>query len=235
MPIRDWNDRLEAIRRNCERLEDILKKSPCPSEGKVLQKFEIGPPATEKELAAAEKQIGFEFPESFRKVMLEFSASFCLEWFLPKNDISAFSAEYCSSRCGGCEWNLADIVAINCRRDYNEMAEICVEIAYETAPEYFRSFFEDRRICLEIINGDAVMMKIGHKIDEEISYFMHDGGPAIGFGTVLGRNFEDFIDRWMRLAFDGQDYWDWKPYIEKDGLNPDSEPGRHFQAWFFAE
>ena len=80
------------------------------------------------------------------------------------------------------------------------------------------------------------MMDNNHATDgQELSYFMHDGGPDDGFGAVLGQNFEDFIDRWTQLAFVGPEFWILGNFLGTNGVDPDAELGKNFRSWFFAE
>jgi len=136
---------------------------------------------------------------------------------------------------GGCCWNLEEIVQINCR-DYDDIVQIYSQTEDEEDRTYFLDFFEHRRFWLEIGNGDALMMDNNHATDgQELSYFMHDGGPDDGFGAVLGQNFEDFIDRWTQLAFVGPEFWILGNFLGTNGVDPDAELGKNFRSWFFAE
>jgi hypothetical protein len=50
-----------------------------------VQEVIIDKPASLEQIIKTEEQLGVKLPESFKKVLNEFSANFSLRWFLPDN------------------------------------------------------------------------------------------------------------------------------------------------------
>lgn len=235
MSMAEWKDRLDTIRRRCEYFDVSLTKSGYQADRSTLGYCHIGHPASEKEIQDAEIVLGFRLPTSMRNVLLYFAGSFEISWCLPSDSsIEIFkSSDGMEANRGGCWWSLEKIVEIN-HSLHQSVLEGYGAIPDAAIREYFLDFFTNRRFWSEIANGDYLMFRIDNN-QQEISYGMHDGGPEDGFGAVLGSNFEEFIDKWMQLAFVGPEYWKIEPFLGKDGIDPNSDNGQQFCTWFFGQ
>lgn len=237
MPVNDWKNQLESIRRNCERLDAVLGRS---ADDKTLDRFEIGAPATEDEILETEKYLGFKLPLSFRNVLLHFAKSFDVIWSVPFGKSISLSKK--DVRWGRCCWNLGEMINFNGKM-YDHLIESFEEIEGEDEKTKKRRLrylnnAKSQRIWHGIGNGDALLFGIGDENKQEISYYMHDlfdGGPEDDLGECLGKNFEDFIDRWIRIAFIGPEEWELWPFLGKNGVDPDSELSKEFQKKFFVD
>lgn len=239
MSMDQWMERLEALRQNCERI-DLIVKNAGHVVDKILRNFHIGPPATIGEVEEAEKKLGFAFPSSLRKVLLEFSGSFDVFWYLYDTPIAGYPVGCTTLSRGSCSWSIDEIISAS--KDFKEAIPYYIGEENDEMTEddrldreWYIDYFRDRTFWLNIPNGDELMIGCRNEDQQEISYFMHDGSRYDGSCSRLGKDFEDFIDRWMQLAFIGPEYWVIEDFIADGELKPDSELGRQFQDWFFGD
>jgi cell wall assembly regulator SMI1 len=104
MAISDWTARWEALRRACENRKatgrwDAGRDKP--------PRFEVGPPATEQDVAKVEVTLGCAIPSSLRKVLLECSGVTSIEWQL--RDKTALPNVFRQIFSGECRWDLASL------------------------------------------------------------------------------------------------------------------------------
>lgn len=144
MPRSDWPARWEALRQACAkskatgRWETGRKKPP---------RFQIGPPATEQDVAAIEAILGRPIPLSLRKVLLEYSANVCIEWQLPdrRKRPDAFREIF----AGECRWDLQSLPALE--STYCEWLQ-----AFTDPTDKYDGPWQNKFPILEVGNGDMV-------------------------------------------------------------------------------
>lgn len=222
--MNEWHERLDELKRSCERLDALIKDSGYEYDDSVGY-FEIGPPAKESDILETEKRLAYRIPSSFRNVLLEFSGSFKAGWGVPRD--APINMLYETN--GYCYWNLDLLVSLN-ECDYKIWHEEAMELKDGDEEDVaFSSRILNGRFWYDVPNGDLLSIGIGDEDSQEIRYLEHDGG----FFTYLAENFEDFIDRWMKLAFIGPEIWHLESYCDENGLMPDGEKGRTFQEWFY--
>src|SRR5436309_14576713 len=81
MAISDWRSRWDALRRACKHRNATGRWAAGADKP---PRFEIASPATVREVVTMENRLGTAIPSSFRKILLEYSASVCIEWALPE-------------------------------------------------------------------------------------------------------------------------------------------------------
>src|ERR1051325_10244672 len=101
MAILSWPARWDALRQAC----DYCKATGRRAEGRGKPpRFEIAPSASERAVGATEVKLGGAIPSSFRKVLLEYSGSVCIEWALP--DGTQMPEPFRQIWSGECRWDL---------------------------------------------------------------------------------------------------------------------------------
>src|SRR5262249_20602409 len=104
MAISAWPTRWDALRGACDYRNATGRWAK--GAGKP-PRFDIGPPATEREVGRLEATLGCTIPPSLRKVFLEYSAATCIEWALPEGAVMPESFRQIWS--GECRWDLASL------------------------------------------------------------------------------------------------------------------------------
>jgi hypothetical protein len=117
---------------------------------------------------------------------------------------------------------------------YEEDRKLMIEsldgVQFEPGEMYYDTAFA----FIHVINGDHIAIDTAQE-GEPVIYLSHEIGS--GHGGRLAANFEDFIDRWSKIAcmpFDGymlDDLWS----EEADGLDPNSEFARMITGRFGLE
>lgn len=196
-------------------------------------KLHIGPPITEKGLEKMEETFGHTFPASLRNVFLEQSCSFGVSWSIKENRYrhEGFSDIY----YGEFILNFTELYHLG------KAKEGFLERNRDDQDESVSSWldlYRNRKPLMELRNGDTLLMGMDDE-HQEIVYFMHDALDGSDdwykkHGTVLGKNFEDFLDRWCPLAFAGPEHWILERFLSPDGIEPAGKQAAEFQDWFFA-
>jgi hypothetical protein len=209
----------EPYRTWVERWEKTLSAVRCV--GGRADDFSVGPPATERDIAATEKKIGRRLPSSFKRALLEFSGSVWVSWSL-----AGASEEAC--KAAGVAYE--GVVLINLRTVERAEAERVGSCQR----------FERRRDDDESLDrwlGSLAWYEDAHAT---LGFDMRDAGddaPVVllekprwwpDCRAWLARDFMDFMDRWTRACsvqpdsdrLDGLvlDHW--------GGLDPDAPAAR---------
>ena len=198
-------------------------------------KIYVGPPASLQDVEKTEETLGFRFPSSLRNVFLNFSGSFMVSWLVDEHSVLKKDQQL-DIRSGFCLWNLTEIVHAN--SDYESSVASFDDLAANDEDiRQWISICDGRRIFMPLDNGDNLLIGIGDDEHQEIVYFSHDEMyPSGGYhdhGKLLGKTVEEFIDRWMQLAFVEPEIWNLKQFLNDEGLQVDGEMGKHFKSWFF--
>ncbi|WP_053360810.1 SMI1/KNR4 family protein [Bacillus sp. FJAT-27251] len=204
-----------------KRMQTIIDK--IEELGGEIREVILDEPASPEQIVRIETELGVKLPESFKKVLIEFSSYFSLRWFLP--DEMERNEEFREIFCGTPNWGLK----------YLALAEEgrigWVEQAFPNPEDEYDAVWHNKLAFCEVGNGDYLAFDMSYGDDASIVYLSHDGGEGHGFR--LGDNFIEFIDRWSRLGFVGCEDWQWMPFTAgpESGLLPDSEAAQRFRAW----
>jgi hypothetical protein len=183
--------------------------------GRVL----VGSPASAEEVAAIERSSGLPMPESVRRLFLAVRSVEAVWHFA--DDVEP-PGEFRGIFAGDCSWSLDRVPAEI--EDYREW----VSVAFPEADDPYCSVWHGKYPLLHVGNDDRIALDG----DGRVVYLSHDEGE--GHGYVLGRDVFEFLDAWTRLGCPGPEDWQWLPFVAAagEGLDPDSESGLAWRAWF---
>ncbi|WP_044796240.1 SMI1/KNR4 family protein [Bacillus cereus] len=190
--------------------------------GGEVQEVCIDEPSSLEQIIQVEEKLGIKLPNSFKKVLLEFSGNFSLRWFLP--DDVELPNEFTDIFCGTPHWSLESLSEFE-----KERKGLVDEVFSNIDDEYDVVWYNKLAFC-EVGNGDYLAFDMKDDIDAPIIYLSHDDGE--GHGYKIANNFIEFIENWSRVAFVGCEDWQWLPFTTsfESGINPDDEPAKKFRT-----
>jgi hypothetical protein len=230
MAIQDWPGRWEALKVACGERRATGRWAKGQAHPAT---FDIAPPAKELDIFAVENQIGFRFPESFRNVLLKYSAAVRIEWELPeKIDLPG---EFRDIFAGECRWNLVDLPSLQ--------AEHCnwITKCFSNPNDPYDRVWHNKFPILEIGNGDMLGIELGTPDNQAVVYLSHEDSFIHGYR--LGRDFEDYLDRLSLLGCVGSEDWQFYPFlfdpdakeypfVRNSMLQTQSEKAKKWRSWF---
>lgn len=206
---REWRRYSEAALTACTRL------------GGDARTLSVAKAASESEVSNVERELGIVLPQSFRRVLTEFSSAFQLTWFLPEEVETPFKGIF----CGDFGWSLGDLVSLE--EDRKNWVREC--FSNENDP-YDRVWHH--KLALHAVgNGDYLALDLTQERGPLV-YLSHDDGE--GHGYVLGIDFESALTQWTKLGCVGSEDWQWIPFVQgaESGLDADCENARRWRDWF---
>lgn len=84
--------------------------------------------------------------------------------------------------------------------------------------------WHNKLVFMPVQNGDYIAFDLEDENDDKrVVYLSHDDGE--GHGYILGENFKDFMDRYIRTCCCGLEDWQMISFMKNstDGILPDSE------------
>ena len=207
-----WQSRWEHALAACQRL------------GGDVHPLEIGPPATEPEVLAVERELGYRLPTSFRSVLTSFARRVSFAWFLPSH--LQLPTAFHDIFSGQCAWDLEQLLVY----EYDRRG--WVNQVFPNPDDPYDRVWHHTFAFMPVPNGDYLTIDLQAGEDGPVVYASHDDGG--GHGYKLGANFIDCIDRWTQLGCPGGEDWQILPFLESPTsyINPTSENGREWQAFF---
>ncbi|HDR5277389.1 TPA: SMI1/KNR4 family protein [Bacillus thuringiensis] len=189
--------------------------------GGEVQEVCIDEPSSLEQIIQVEKKLGIKLPNSFKKVLLEFSGNFSLRWFLP--DDVELPNEFTDIFCGTPHWSLESL------SEFEKERKDLVDEVFSNLDDEYDVVWHNKLAFCEVGNGDYLAFDMKDDIDAPIIYLSHDDGE--GHGYKIANNFIEFIENWSRVAFVGCEDWQWLPFTTsfEIGINPDDEPAKKFR------
>jgi len=196
-----------------ERLHIVAER--IPEIGGTVRELVMDPPATEAEIAEAERELGRRLPVSFRKALAEFSSNFIRHWIFP--EAFRLTGDLVGIFGGSAHWGLHPVIECESqRKDW-------VKNVFSNPLDEYDKVWHNKLAFLDLGNGDFLAFDLNGGDDPPVVYLSHDDGE--GHGYVLGRNFAEFLDHWSRLAFVGLEDWQWLPFVKDRSVGLDPECG----------
>lgn len=186
--------------------------------GGEVQEVCIDEPSSLEQIIQVEEKLGIKLPNSFKKVLLEFSGNFSLRWFLP--DDVELPNEFTDIFCGTPHWSLESL------SEFEKERKDLVDEFFSNLDDEYDVVWHNKLAFCEVGNGDYLAFDMKDDIDAPIIYLSHDDGE--GHGYKIANNFIEFIENWSRVAFVGCEDWQWLPFTTsfESGVNPDDEPAK---------
>lgn len=156
----------------------------------------IGRPATEEEICTVEARLNAKLPNSFRKVLAEFSGSVCFNWFLPEEVGRPEAFEEIFS--GEVFWDI-------------DRLENLDELALQAEDDTLRGAIQ----FMTAGNGDVLAFGRDEDGERPILYWSHEGEGTF----LLGRTYGAYMENFTTLHCVGSEYWQMEPFLDDDGLN----------------
>lgn len=207
-----WQDRWLASIKACERI------------GGKTNLLTVKPPASLSEVETVEQRLGFQLPDSFRKVLCDFSSGVNFYWFLPEG--FNFPEPFQGIFRGNCSWDLKSLENLEQNR------KTWISICFPNPSNPYDAVWHNKLEFLEVGNGDILGIDLSTGSDGPVVYASHDGSD--GHGYLLGETFIDFIDRWSRLGCPGSEDWQMLPFLSdsKSYLDPDCHNAQEWRKLF---
>ncbi|QQP81866.1 SMI1/KNR4 family protein [Bacillus sp. TK-2] len=190
--------------------------------GGEVQEVCIDEPSSLEQIIQVEEKLGIKLPNSFKKVLLEFSGNFSLRWFLP--DDVELPNEFTDIFCGTPHWSLESL------SEFEKERKDLVDEVFSNLDDEYDVVWHNKLAFCDVGNGDYLAFDMKDDIDAPIIYLSHDDGE--GHGYKIANNFIEFIENWSRVAFVGCEDWQWLPFTTsfESGINPDDEPAKKFRT-----
>ncbi|HDR4423202.1 TPA: SMI1/KNR4 family protein [Bacillus cereus] len=204
-----------------ERIEIITSR--IKEIGGEVQEVCIDEPSSLEKIIQVEEKLGVILPNSFKKVLLEFSGNFSLRWFLP--DDMEIPNEFSEIFCGTPHWSLENLF------EFEKERKDWIDTVFPNPEDEYDVVWHNKLAFCEVGNGDYLAFDMKNDIDAPVIYLSHDNGE--GHGYKIANNFIEFIDNWSRVAFVGCEDWQWLPFTTRfdSGINSDDEPAKKFRNW----
>ena len=167
--------------------------------GDEVQEVCIDEPSSLEQIIQVEEKLGIKLPNSFKKVLLEFSGNFSLRWFLP--DDVELPNELTDIFCGTPHWSLESL------SEFEKERKDLVDEFFSNLDDEYDVVWHNKLAFCEVGNGDYLAFDMKDDIDAPIIYLSHDDGE--GHGYKIANNFIEFIENWSRVAFVGCEDWQW--------------------------
>lgn len=218
MAISAWPARWDALRRACDnrnatgRWAEGAGKPP---------RFDIGRPASERDVSRVEARLGCAIPPSMRRVFLEYSGATCIEWALPEGVEKPEVFRQIWS--GECRWDLASLPEL--LETYRGWLKI-----FPNANDFWDGPWQNKFPVLEVGNGDMLAIDLGEQ--QAVVYLSHEGDDSV-HGYWLGTDFEDYVDRLSLLGCVGSEDWQLKPFVSgpRSLLETNGANAEEWRAW----
>lgn len=191
--------------------------------GGDVSQVKIDAVASPQQIAQCEKVIGYKLPESFKKVLLEFSSALYFRWVFP--DDFQLEGELEGIFSGMLYWDIGLLKEINGNKNG------WITNVFSNPDNAYDKVWHQTLAFYEVGNGDYIAFDlVENSSDACVIYLSHDDG--VGHGYKLADNFIDFLEKWSRMGFVGGEDWQWLPFISnaQSGLMPDSQCAKSFRS-----
>lgn len=202
--------RIEQIAR---RIEEI---------GGEVKEVIIKDPATELKIQWVEKKLGVRLPESFKYVLLNFSAEFSFRWFFPKDYY--LPGKYREIFGGTPNWSIDNLMR------FEEDRRGWIDNVFPNPEDAYDQVWHNKLAFMEVGNGDYFAFDMSEDGKHPIIYLSHDDGE--GHGHLIANDLVELLDHWSRLCFVGPEDWQWIMFAQSrdSGLLPESEAAIEFRS-----
>lgn len=165
------------------------------------------PPASERDVRQVENGLGRKLPGELRALFIGHSRAVELKWQLPAAANPPAALREISS--GTLQWNLDDLIEID-----------------QSRREAAVSTWDHTLAFMVVGNGDLIAVETGGK-EQPVVYLDHEEEIVWRLAPTLFT----FLERWSTLGVPGPDIDSLKPFLGRDGLDPEGNTARQWRDW----
>lgn len=170
---------------------------------------EVGPPATEAQVQAVERQVARALPGGLRRLFLEQSASLRMFWTIENG--GHLPHVLGESLGGSIDLSLADLPA--CLLNWSGWRAAFEDpAAHDWPPELSVDVFERLFPLVGTGNGDQIVIAEPEDPQNEIVYLNHEGGD-FDF-VVLADSLDEFLATWIALGCPGPEWYELARFLD---------------------
>jgi hypothetical protein len=185
--------------------------------------LKVAGPASAAKVKAVEQKLGCRLPESFRRVLLAFSAKVQMRWFLRNRELRVASGEL--------SWDLDRLPEIHKR--YLSWIDSMADDDDEDNPRAAKRW-RTQLGFLVVPNGDVLTIDL-EESDGAAIYFDHEMGLRQR-RIVLAPSFLEFVNRSTELCCVGPEIWQYRLFLKgRSGLDPNSRNAIMLRKWLVTE
>ena len=164
--------------------------------------------ASVEEVASVEEELKIILPEDYKFLFTECSRHVEFRYQFDKE----LPYEFRQLFSGEISWNLDNF--IDQYLDYKDWVEAWLGAGFEEGEEMERerSIVENKVPLMHVPNGDLIV--VGYS-PSEVVYFSHEYDDF--HGKRLGNSLFEFLDYYTRVAFTGNEDWQYEPFLRLDG------------------
>ncbi|TCI22509.1 SMI1/KNR4 family protein [Exiguobacterium sp. SL-10] len=192
--------------------------------GGDVQEVVVENPISEEQIFQMEKRLGVQLPESFKRVLQEFSGGFSFYWSLPEDLVTPH--EFRDSVSSNFHWSIESLPRLE------EERKEWVNQVFPNAEDKYDKIWHNKLVFCEVGNGDYIAFDLIDSLDEApIIYLSHDDGE--GHGYRLANTFIELIESWSSLGFVGCEDNQWLPFTmnSTSGILAEGETANRFKNW----
>jgi hypothetical protein len=195
--------------------------------GGEVQELVVEDPATDEEVASVEAKVGTAFPREFRDALTGMSGRLLFSWRLPREVRLPAGLEEIFA--GQLEWGLDLIPQLEDRK------RPWVTESFSNPDDPYDRVWHDKLAFQAVPNGDYLALDLSQEGWGRVVCLSHDDGE--GHGYVLGRDFLDFLNRWVPLGCPGPEDWQWLPFTKsKDsGIDPECVNAKRWLSFLYGD
>jgi hypothetical protein len=175
-------------------------------------------------LQQVQRELQCSLPDSFRRVLLEYSSAVQVEWQFPGD--YEVPAPFHDIFAGECSWDLQKLPKLW------QTYQTWVAESFSNCDDPYDMVWHSKLAFAVVGNGDMLAIELGLGDQQPVVYLSHDDGE--GHGYWLGADFCDFIDRFTQLGCPGYEDWQWLPFVagRHSFLDPRGANALAWCKWF---
>lgn len=200
--IEQWDEKLKQLVQVYQNITDDVE-------------YKKAEPATEKEVQALEKKLGYQLPFSLRKALLEVSKELVFTAYLP-DDYEFEDEELEEIFSAEIHFSLEEILEAEVGR------KEWIKTVFDNEEDEYDMEWYHKLGFMEVGNGDIIAFDLlDEKEDKRVVYLSHEDGP--GHGCILGETFGDFMENFILIGGCGPEDSQLLIFVDDDkgGINPE--------------
>ncbi len=211
----------EIIRENLTAFHKTIKKI-----GGDVEPICIKNPATESQIQALEKELGYTLPSELREVFLTFTSGIEFYWDIndkleDNNDF--LPDEFCGIFCGELQFDL-DLML-----DYETDRKGWIESVYPNYEDEYDRVYHNKLAFQKVGNGDFLAIELESENYGKVVYLSHDGSD--NHGRYMAENFKEFLLNYTAIGCTGGEDWQWEVFCTEKGIDAKGDNAKKWREF----